>query len=81
MSEDHKSVREILARIEATLAGQSKALEVYQEQIADRLDNHGRRLMSLETTKTWMQGAMAVVGVVGAVIWHKIQDKFQIGGR
>ena len=81
MAEEHKTVREILARIEANQTAQTRAIEVYQEQMSAKIDNHGRRLISLEVTRTWAQGALAVAGLVGAVIWHKVQDKFQIGGR
>lgn len=80
MSEDHdKKTWESLARIEATLDAQNKAMELYQEQIAERLNNHGGRIKSLEVTRNVVQGAAVVIGVIGSVIWHKIQDKFNIG--
>jgi len=88
MSEDHekKSVREILARIEATLEGQSKALELYRAEIGakiedhhSRINNHGGRLMSLEHTRVGLHWAGAVVAVIGTALWAKIQDKFRVG--
>lgn len=81
MSEDHekKSVREILARIEATMEAQIKATELYTEQMVERVDNHGRRLGSLEATRTWVTGLLAGAVPVAAVIWHKLQDKVRIG--
>ena len=72
MSDSEKrSVREILAGIEAKLEASEKASLGYHTDIKERLNNHGGRIGSLERWRWLTTGGGIVVGsVVG--FWAKI---------
>jgi len=81
MSDERRSVREILASMDASLKARDKADEVFRVDLAKRLDNHGGRLKSLETWRSLLTGAIGVVLVVGKAIYTKVEGMISLGGR
>lgn len=79
MSEEKESVREMLAAIRATQIAEEKNSTQYRIDLNKRLDSYSNRLGSLERWRTMVTGAGAIVTAVGAVLWHKIENKFHIG--
>ena len=81
MSDERRSVREILASMDATLAAQKEADAKFKADLAERLNNHGGRLKSLETWRYLLTGAMGVVLVVGKAIYAKVEGMINLGVR
>ena len=66
-----RTVREILASIEATLVEQSKATEQYRSRMEARVNSHSARLDRLEHWRTFLAGAGAVSGYLLYQFWDK----------
>lgn len=71
MRDDNRSVREILAGIEATLAANNKAVLLFQDGMIRRMDNHAGRISGLERWRNLTTGGGLVIGsIIG--LWTKI---------
>ena len=75
MSEESENVRVVLSRIEATLEGQNKAMDLFSGSVLKRLDHHSARISALETWRNVVLGAGSVISVVGALVWERLKSK------
>lgn len=70
MTQHNHELGQLQARVDMILSGQMRLedrLEAVRKEIVDRMDNHSRRLSSLEHWRSFLAGAMAVIG--GIVTW------------
>lgn len=71
MADGHNhELGQLQARVDMILSGQLRLedrLEVVRLEIIQRMDNHSKRIGALERWRSFLAGAMAVVG--GMVTW------------
>lgn len=79
MSNDNRTVREILAGIEATLAANNKAVVLFQDGMIKRMDNHAGRISNLEKWRWILTGGGTVSGFAISALWAKMVKGLHFG--
>lgn len=72
---NNMNVRELLFHTYQKIESMEKSHDDFKEHLSERLDNHGKRIKSIETWRTLLHGAGIVIASGVGFIWHSIKEK------